>query len=355
MRKMMLILSMTMAILAMLASNALAFHDHGVARCSGCHTMHNSEDGAHVDTAHAGGNSFLLIRSTPSDVCLTCHAVGHGDEWAGTPAVPPAQHGAGSFIFATAPNVNDGRNGNLAANWIPGYKAAHNIVAPSMGGAADPVLLTAPGGTFPSSQLGCTSCHNPHGRTSFRMLNGTGDIQAGTYHFDNAAPIADGISYSATESRTSHTAYKSGMSEWCANCHGDFHSNAAGNTNIVHPTGISLGSTIATAYGLYNGTGAAAGNPATSYIPEVPFEDPANTTTSTAGPTATSKVACITCHRAHASSEPNIGRWDFNLTTLTTDGAASGTYAVNPYPTAPGTGDLPGQRSLCNKCHDKDN
>ena len=31
------------------ASPALAFHDAGVAHCNGCHTMHNSQDGALVD------------------------------------------------------------------------------------------------------------------------------------------------------------------------------------------------------------------------------------------------------------------------------------------------------------------
>ena len=66
-----------------------------------------------------------------------------------------------------------------------------------------------------------------------------------------------------------------------------------------------------------------------------------------AGPTATAKVACVSCHRAHATSAPDAGRWDFNVTGLVEDGHESGSYAIpGPY------GDT--QRSLCNKCHAQD-
>jgi hypothetical protein len=69
--------------------------------------------------------------------------------------------------------------------------------------------------------------------------------------------------------------------------------------------------------------------------------------TSTEGPSATSRVMCLTCHRAHATSAPNAGRWDFNVTLLDEDGHESGSYALpNPYDG--------NQRSLCNKCHSKD-
>ncbi len=80
----------------------------------------------------------------------------------------------------------------------------------------------------------------------------------------------------------------------------------------------------------------------------VPFEDLDVTLHSTEGPSADSQIMCLTCHRAHASSAPNAGRWDFLVTFLADDGIASGSYALaNPY------GNL-NQRSLCNKCHIKD-
>ena len=62
-----------------------------------------------------------------------------------------------------------------------------------------------------------------------------------------------------------HTAYHSGMSAWCANCHGNFHSEAGGR--LEHPSGQSIGGTIAGIYGRYNGTAHYnSGTPATSYL-----------------------------------------------------------------------------------------
>ena len=72
------------------------------------------------------------------------------------------------------------------------------------------------------------------------------------------------------------------------------------------------------------------------------------TISSTQGPTAASQVMCLTCHRAHATSAMDAGRWDFNVTFLHEDGVESGSYALpDPYADVD-------QRSLCNKCHIKD-
>ena len=135
------------------------------------------------------------------------------------------------------------------------------------------------------------------------------------------------------------------MSEWCGNCHGDFHSSG----NQIHPSGSGMGGNIAGTYNAYNGTEDQTGGVlATAYLAAVPFEDAAVTTSSTAGPASSSRVMCLTCHRAHASSAPNAGRWDFSVTLLEEDGLESGSYAItDPYAS-------PNQRSLCNKCHNKD-
>ena len=194
--------------------------------------------------------------------------------------------------------------------------------------------------------MGCTSCHDPHGTEDFRFLYGAGRVvQDGVTTFTADAPTAEGISIWAAESNTYHTAYQGGMSAWCGNCHGDFHAN---NTQLIHPSGMTIGGSIATAYGLYNGTSDITGGDASlSYLAQVPFDDPDNTTFSTAGPDAGSQVMCLTCHRAHATSAPDAGRWDFSVTLLDEDGVESGSYALpNPYDG--------NQRSLCNKCHVKD-
>ena len=99
-------------------------------------------------------------------------------------------------------------------------------------------------------------------------------------------------------------------------------------------------------YNLYNGTAdSTGGTAATAYLAAVPFEDPAMTMTSTSGPTASSRVMCLSCHRAHATSGPFAGRWDFYIDRLGDDGIVSGSYPIpNPYLD-------PNQEPLCRKCH----
>ena len=55
---------------------------------------------------------------------------------------------------------------------------------------------------------------------------------------------------------------------------------------------------------------------------------------------------CLSCHRAHATSSPAAGRWDFKVALLADDGRASGSYPIpNPYGGA-------AQGPLCSKCHE---
>jgi hypothetical protein len=329
-------------LLLTIASPASAFHRAGVAACNTCHTMHNSEDGTLVDADSPSGNQYLLRDETPSDVCLSCHGGFISDTFGSDPLNPPPEVGSGNFVFLLEDNLNDG-----AGVAINGDAAGHNINAPSRGVGADGTLVTGPGGSFPSSALGCTSCHDPHGNQNFRLLYGAGPVQDGLHTFTHPAFEADGLSvYHGQERNDRHTAYKSGVSRWCGNCHGDFHHNM---TQYVHPSGHVLTGPISTNYDLYNGTDdTSGGSHATAYLAAVPFEDPANTRNSTAGPAPSSRVMCLSCHRAHASSAPDAGRRHFNVTFLADDGGASGSYPIpNPYGSA-------SQRSLCNKCHVRD-
>ena len=323
---------------------AFPFHDGGVADCQGCHTMHNSEDGVLVDPDSPLGNPWLLRDSTPSDVCLSCHASSLGAVLGSDPLAPPSEKGGGNFVYLLEDNLNDGHNG--ASNPIGGDAAGHNLNAPGNGLATDGTLSMSPGGSYPASAMGCTGCHDPHGTASFRLLYGTGRVVDGVT-FLNPAPDAEAMpSLFSGESQALHTAYKSGMSGWCGNCHGDFHNNS---TALIHPSGAAIGGTVAGVYNLYNGTSdQIGGGQTTAYLTDVPFEDPGNLTTSTGGPSATSQVSCITCHRAHATSAIDAGRWDFQVAFLHEDGVESGSYQIpDPYT------DL-NQRSLCNKCHRQD-
>jgi len=360
-----LALLMAVAVVAFWAGDAAAFHDDGVAHCNGCHTMHNSENNATIITGGTPGqgvSAYLLKTAKPTDTCLLCHARagsqnGYGVFGTGV-LTPKPQRGGGDYVFLLEDNLNEGHGG--ATNPILGYQAGHNIVSDTKGILADPVNTTAPGGTYPAASMACSSCHDPHGTDAFRLLYGANRLVRGNdgvvYTFTFDAPEAEGMALSgAGESQSNHTAYLSGMSAWCGNCHGDFH---ASDANLIHPSGAALG-LIAANYNAYDGTTDCVNNPGTAggpcgtgtqttaYLPEVPFEDAGMSITSTEGPSATSRVMCLTCHRAHATSAPNAGRWDFNVTLLDEDGHESGSYALpNPYDG--------NQRSLCNKCHSKD-
>ncbi|MBD3162073.1 MAG: hypothetical protein GF346_07235 [Candidatus Eisenbacteria bacterium] len=325
------------------ASVAAAFHDGGSAACSGCHTIHNSEDGLPVDPDHPQGNQWILVAETASDVCLACHAEQFGSVLGSDPLAPPPLKGAGNFVFLHEDNLNDGPDG--AVDPIPGDAAGHNINAPAYGLSADATHSTSPGGTFRSADLGCTSCHDPHGNDSFRMLNGIGPVQGGTALFTAPAPEGEGIDLLVgEESRTEHSAYRSGVSDWCGNCHGRYHQGPP--DPFHHPTDRAFGRRLATQYNFYDGTDdPGGGDPATAYLPEVPFEDSGADVHSTQGAETTSRLHCLSCHRAHATSAPHAGRWDFNVKLLAEDGVVSGSYPIpDPY-------DSPNQKQLCQKCH----
>lgn len=312
---------------------AIAFHDDGVANCDGCHVTH----------ADAGTSDGLLNAESPSDVCLSCHASSQGSVLGVNTLSPPPQLGAGNFVFLLEDELNDTPGG--LGTPIPGDAAGHNIVAPGHAMSADSRYPQAPGGGFPSGQLSCTSCHDPHGTASFRLLYGAGPVQGGRANFAFGAPDAIGVGLrSGAESGSHHTAYRRGMSDWCANCHGRYHEQ--GISAFQHEGNRALSNSYAQRYNEYNGDADPLGGIETlAYLPDVPFEDASVTTSSTAGPGPASRVMCLSCHRAHASSSPAAGRWDFKVALLEDDGKESGSYPIpNPYL------DLT-QGPLCAKCH----
>jgi predicted CXXCH cytochrome family protein len=324
-----------------LGGRAAAFHEEGVANCNGCHVTHTGDPGQLVGPSADGGQ---LIAESASDVCLLCHAERQGSVLGANPLAPPPERGPGNFVFLLEDNLNDAAAGAFTP--IPGDAAGHNLVAPGHGLSADPRYGVAPGGSFPSNRLGCTSCHDPHGNDSYRMLRGAGPVMGGLVTFSAPAPVAVGIDRRTTaETPSRHNAYRSGMSEWCANCHGRYHEEGRGGS-FEHPIDLRLDDAVRRRYNEYRGDADPQGGmEAAAYLPEVPFEDAANRPDSTSGPGPSSRILCLSCHRAHASSAPAAGRWDFKVSLLADDGKASGSYRIpDPY-----AGNAQGP--LCLKCH----
>ena len=304
--------------------------------------MHASDEGqvVMVDTGP------LLLAASSSDLCLACHD--QESVFGPAPAAPPPERGGGNFAFLLESNINDAPDG--ASDPLAGEAAGHSIISLDRGTVEDTRWHEAPGGSFPSRLLTCTSCHDPHGNSNFRLLYGEGPVQGGVAEFMNPAPLAVGLDIAdrqAVESDARHTAYLGGMSAWCANCHGRYHEMEAA-PGFTHPTDVPLGNQEITIYNRYNGDAdPLGGSQGTAYLKDVPFETPGGSPTSTSGPAAGSRIMCLSCHRAHASSAPAATRWDMRVARLEDDGAVSGSHPIpNPYPG-------PEQGPLCRKCHPK--
>jgi hypothetical protein len=332
-------LALMVAVLAFAIGNsamASANFNHGTALiCMRCHTMHASEDGSAAgvippDFAAAptggvtpGGNPKLLLQSGVTDLCLACHgesgsAAGYEGAWlvmsSGTQGVALP---GGDYWSA-----NQDQGGRAHNPYYTSAGIESEAIDPD-GNYDDPKL--PPGASTSLTKWDCGSCHAPHHgdsgargtASSFRLLwskpSGLG------------TPVeieADGGNLAANESNTNHTAYKGKVSEWCAQCHTDYHN--PGSSGLIHPSGKTLSGGTDSFYNL------------TGYSFIVPVED-SGATTGVFSVTSNSKVMCLSCHRAHGSATNsdegndvhvlNITRWDNEV--------ASGA----------GTG--------CNKCHGK--
>lgn len=370
------IVILSVALAGGLPGTSHAFHSGGVAECSGCHSMHSP----------APGSSYLLVQSDPSSACLSCHQVS-GDpgpnayhvstsEAEMPPGVPPKQRTPGGDFGWLKKDYSFVENGQTVTE--AGDRHGHNIVAVDFGYRADSVNSAAPGGTFPSAALGCTSCHDPHGKYRRRSdgqvaTTGAPIIASGSYAIGDAsvvpeppaagtavgvyrllagngytrqgaafpgvpaakAPFAYNRSENSTQTRTAYGNATTGghvtWRAWCGTCHGAMHPGG----NLEHPVDEELGSEIMRHYNQYVKTGDMTGTNASSFTSLVPFIE--NTgdylvlashaksdDTYLAGPSPRDRVSCLTCHRAHASGWAYDLRWNMGADFLTYNGQYPG-------------------------------
>ncbi len=325
---------------------ALAFHDGGVAYCEGCHTMHNSESNLPVTTTAGAtqfnGHAFLLTGSDQSSTCLNCHASNDSipTGWhimstvsasavAGS-FVPQELTPGGDFAWLKVPDITysiTNAAGITVSETNRAIDRGHNIVAADFGLIARTDYTLSPGGNYPTADLYCSSCHDPHGRYRidstytevvsaigksvgpiiasgsygtvlpgngnsvgvYRLLGGVGylpDSLSGTSGaaFTQPSPFAFApADYNRSESLTdTRVAYGYGMAEWCSNCHASIH-NPNYPTTKEHPTGEvadallsitdSSGVSIAQKYNAYVNSGNLTGTQSTSYLSLVPYEE----------------------------------------------------------------------------------
>jgi len=349
--------------LTLAGSTTQAFHSGGVAECNGCHSMHSAKT----------PGSFLLKGTDPSSTCLSCHQssddtgpngyhISTVEAGMPTGTAPLQRTPGGDFGWLKKTYTWVPRSG-AAAEFSPGETHGHNIVAADFSYVAD-TATTAPGGTFLSANLGCTSCHDPHGQIrrsldgsysrsgkpiawsgsyddtvdpganeavgAYRLLRGLNDVSVQGVTFVGVAEAvapnarakgAYNRSESGTQTRVAYGANGTNTwGNWCASCHKDMHT---ANKPNVHPIDHGLSTTYINLYNSYVKSGDLTGSSTSSYNSLVPFAEltggdirtlkshAKNDDSVLNGPTSGAQVTCISCHRAHASGFNDMLR--FNL------------------------------------------
>ena len=379
-------LALAVIAIAAFTSDGYAFHSGGVAECGGCHSMHNPK----------AGGSFLLVGKDQSSACLTCHqktgdtgpssyhvSTAEADMPAG---VPPLQRSPGGDFGWIKKSYTFTVRGTTSTE--SGDTHGHNIIASDFTYAVDGTNASAPGGSgFPSAQLACSSCHDPHGqyrRNSagtvsksgqpiyasgsyydpnkptanepttnesvgvYRLLAGAGYTQGGvTFNGVPAAkvPSTYNRTEALTQTRTSYGLATGGghvsWGNWCGTCHPNMHSTG----QYVHAVDEDLGSTLATIYGQYVKTGDMTGTPASSFTSLAPFVKGSadyagvlaplarNDDTQLGGPASSGdQVSCLSCHRAHASGWEYALRWNMEGEFMTYNSLYPGTDTTPSVP-----------------------
>lgn len=326
--------------------------------CSNCHTMHNSQDGSHMQYLAPGETDTSPKDSLLRGTCLGCHSATDGTTW------QDGISGAPVVFNSVEPTYNAVR-GLSAGNfyWVQTEDTkGHNVFASNPENTLNPVV--APGDTGQSS-CGTENCHaNIHGTvagagfdgrqgcTKCHMI-GSGTIAKGYHHLDDTGPVIDSASegwfrfldghqsgagfgvagiedddWQYTSSATDHNEYlgasgsktsaggfsaigENTMTAYCTGCHGNFHIEddaTAGSPWIRHPSDLVIPNSgeYASAFGASGGTG--------TFDPVVPVARPS--LSGWTGPSGTvtlnsDMVMCLSCHRAHASPYFKMLRWDY--------------------------------------------
>ena len=358
-----------------------SFHSGGEGECKECHI----EKGPALKGADA------------SSTCLRCHeapmgtrnptgyyvATNSGNLLAG---MPPTQLTPGGDFGWLKKNYSWNAPGSVGKS--PGERHGHNIVALEYGYLEDSSYRVSPGGNYPSGSLSCTSCHDPHakssrggmGNGSYRMLGGRG-YKAGSgsgvvFSADPPIAVSPRVYNRAEDTTDTRVAYGTGMSEWCSNCH------VSGCEGRTHPAGscASCAGEVFYNYNAYRKSGDINGRYESAYSSLVPFEEGTsarelleahaqNNGSYLKGADARSNVSCLTCHRAHASGWNHMTRWNMETDFIVYNGRYPGVDNGSPAAYAQGRTaaesrkalyDRPvsqfaaAQRSLCDKCHIKD-
>lgn len=384
--------------------------------CAMCHRTHTSFSSATWADAASNQHSALLVGATATTTgyCLVCH--GDAAPGAATNVVSGIFEGTSVYETSSTPNapLNAGGFGSTPDpySWVD--SGTVNSVPSTSRHDLDtgPLPLFGAGTTLATvSSIGCTSCHDPHPTSNYRMLKGevNGTVVGGYTGVDGNSPNAfvfsTETSYPVPGIDTTYPAggfqkgaagaaqasayrpdYTGGpallnitateanksLSVWCSSCHVGYRQRSALSTVVVNYgvyeenplTGIQVGALDRhfhpTDVTLEKGFGPTRSLPAT-VVPNqywVPLEKAQGGT----GEFYKDYIGCHTCHRAHGSSTVMTDWAASHLVTNTANvwvPVQDGVPGINPAKLVPGGSPAVGSsallrtnnRGVCERCH----
>lgn len=292
--------------------------------CSGCHTMHYSQNGTSSGWGWGTGGPYNVLLTND---CLGCHTTTGSDPYVnGYPYVKSTTGGfskdnclAGGFFAVTdsAGNNNDVAHSLGNTNDPAGCDDAVSgeVNTWYAGGSTN----CGVGGTLGLSCAGTSGCHGNqtdldnmtaikgghHSPSVYRILYvGTSGV-LGTGASDYEEALISSPSSGDPHNQYNATISGPSISELCGKCHVDFHGSADTNASTPfkrHPTDVAIPSTweIYTDFSNQNDEVAWKQHP-------LGFNGAVSA--------ANSRVICLSCHRAHGTEYNDALRWDYNLMT----------------------------------------
>ncbi len=283
--------------------------------CSGCHTMHNSQNGNAVDAT--GPNNNLLKAD-----CVGCHTSVSIAGDAVVNKTSPGTQAGGSFDYTAVATTSAKRHD------VQDLSLTEGTITTTPGNTEDTTIVVAPNSLTCAGTLGCHGNHvDADGLTAIRG-NHHGSLASMGYRFlyigtttSPTAVLGEGdTNYEVTVTNTDHNVYSAdstaGISMFCNQCHGAFH----GTTNTETGGTSSPWKRHPTDYALF--TGGAEWNSTSTNLnasdaPIALISIGTNTTASNyyqdgSIDMTNSAVMCLSCHRAHGTANDDILRWVYN-------------------------------------------